>query len=273
MPTTSPAAPGVPPATVRRAADVVVLGAPRSGTSLVAQLLASGGIGFGDHLLPPSPANPRGFLEDVRVTDLDDELLAPHVVGRGALPVPEARLAWAGAPDEGAVITADPHQRRRMEDLLVAGGPLGLKDPRFVWTLDAWRAVLRPGTVFVAVVRHPAEVAASLHALWEADRPYYGDLTVTVQRGLALWEAANRRILAHLRHGSWLVLDHAALLAGEGVAALAGFTGRTLDTGAVDGALHRSGRDVPVPAAAEELYERLRRRAGDDADRWSHDGR
>ncbi len=255
-------------ATLTTFSDVVIVGAPRSGTSLVAQLLASGGLDFGDHVLPASPANPRGFLEDTRVTDLDDELLAPHVVGRGALPVPEARLAWVGAPAEGAVITADPAQRERMAALVDGAGPIGVKDPRFVWTLDAWRPVLRPGTRFVAVVRHPAEVAASLRSMWEADRPYYGDLEVTVERGLALWEAVHRRLLAHLRHGSWHVVDHAALLdrGGPGVAGLAGFTGRTLDPGAVDPGLRRSPRSVPVPDAVAALHARLCERAARDAE-------
>lgn len=259
------------PTRVLQAADVVVVGAPRSGTSLVAQLVASGGVGFGDHLLPPSPANPKGFLEDVRVTDLNDELLAPHVVGTGAVPVPEARLAWAGAPDADATITADPAQRARMAALLAADHPIGVKDPRFVWTLDAWRAVLRPGTVFVAVVRHPAEVAASLRAMFERDRPYWGDHEMTVGRGLDLWLAANRRILAHVRHGRWLVLEHGSLMEGRGLSALAGFTGRVVDADTVAPELHRSERVVALPSEVEELYEGLCARARQDEDTWSAD--
>lgn len=253
--------------------DVVVVGAPRSGTSLVAQLVAASGVDFGDHLLPPDAGNPRGFLEDTRVSDLDDELLAPHVVGRGLLPVPEARLAWVGAPDAGARITADADQRARMGALLGGAGPRGIKDPRLVWTFDAWRPVLRPGTRCVAVVRHPAEVAASLRAMWERDRPYYGDLRVTLERGLALWTAANRRLADLIDDGRWLVLDHAALLAGSGAEALAGFTGRPVPADGVDPDLHRSAGRVPVPAGAEELYADLRSRARCDDTRWAGHGR
>ncbi|QYG92292.1 hypothetical protein HC251_07450 [Iamia sp. SCSIO 61187] len=254
-------------------ADVVVVGAPRSGTSLVAQLVAASGVDFGDHLLPPDPGNPRGFLEDTRVSDLDDELLAPHVVGRGLLPVPEARLAWVGAPDPGVRITAAAGQRQRMAALLAGAGPRGIKDPRLVWTFAAWRPVLRPGTRCVAIVRHPAEVAVSLRTMWERDRSYYGALEVTVERGLALWTAANRRLAALVEGGGWLVLDHAALLAGEGVDALTRFTGRPVPAGGVDPALHRSARRVPVPAAAERLYADLSARARSDATRWAGRGR
>lgn len=250
---------------------VVVVGAPRSGTSLVAQLVASAGLGFGEHLLPASPVNPRGFLEDVRVTELNDELLGPHVVGRGAVPVPTARLAWVGVPDDGAVITADPGQRARMQELVGTHGLDGVKDPRFVWTLDAWRPVLRPGTALVAVVRHPAEVAASLQAMAATDPGYWGDVEMTVERGLRLWEAVNRRLVAHLRHGRWLVLDHAALLQGRGPETLAAFTGRAVDAGAVDPALQRSRRAAPVPADLEELYDGLRARAEQDRETWRAD--
>lgn len=50
---------------------VVVSGLPRSGTSLVMQMLAAGGmpVRFDDHR-PPDAHNPRGYLEDRRVRSL-----------------------------------------------------------------------------------------------------------------------------------------------------------------------------------------------------------
>lgn len=266
---------------------VLVVGAPRSGTSLVAQLLSAAGVAFGDRLLPASEANPRGFYEDVDLTDLDDEILAPHVVGRGVLPVPTARLAWVGVPDPAARPGADAGQRARMRALLgphAGGARRGLKDPRLVWTLDAWRPELAADTALVAVVRRPDEVATSLRSMWARDRPYYGDLELTVARGLRMWTAAGRRLLAHLDEGRWLVVDHADLLSpsppgragggggggGGGAAALAAFTGLPVDAGGVDRALHRS-RPAPasLPAGTAEVWDRLRGRARRDAERWS----
>jgi hypothetical protein len=251
--------------------DVVVVGAPRSGTSLVAQLLASGGLDFGDHLLPPTEANPHGFLEDTRLTDLDDELLAPHVVGRGPWPVPHRRLAWLGVPADDVVIDATAAQRERMAALLDGAGHsgrvgrFGLKDPRLVWTLDVWRPLLRPGTRLVAVTRDPDEVAVSLRTMGERERDpgYYGDLEITVERGLALWEAANRRLLAHVEEGDWLVLDHGSLVTGDGgcIDALARFTGLPIDPAAVDPTLHRSRASGAAPASARHLHTALRSRA------------
>jgi hypothetical protein len=260
----------------RTPGDVLVVGCPRSGTSLVAQLLSAAGIDFGDALLPPSPDNPRGFVEDLRASDLDDELLAPWVVGRGVLPVPETRLAWVGAPAPGARIAPDAGQLRRMAEVLDGPGRRGLKDPRLVWTLDAWAPALRPGTVHIAPFRHPAEVAASLRTMWERDRPYYGDLAMTVERGLALWEATSQRLLARLarldrtERDRWFVVDHADLLRGAALPPMARFAQVRLDRTGVDRALHRSRRGL---AGASErgmgLLAALRAHASADAYRWA----
>ena len=75
-------------------ADVLVVGAPRSGTSLVGQLLAGVGFQFGRQLLPATEANPHGFYEDMEVTELSDELLAPHLRGELSRPDASGRLAW-----------------------------------------------------------------------------------------------------------------------------------------------------------------------------------
>ena len=246
--------------------DVLVVGAPRSGTSLVGQLLAGAGFGFGRRLLPPSEANPRGFYEDVEVTELSDELLAPHLPGGadphgdradGADAEERRRLAWLAVLPAEVAVTATDGQRARMAALLPPA-PACLKDPRFPYVLDAWRPVLRPGTRFVGVVRTPGEVAASLRAMWRRDRPYYGDLEVTEAHGHALWEAMNRRLLALAADGPWLLVDHADLVAGTALPALGRFVGRDLSAEAVDPRLHRSVAAPGAPPSARALYDRLR---------------
>ena len=80
--------------------DVVVVGAPRSGTSLVAQLLAGAEFATGDDLLPATADNPLGFVERVAVSEINDDLLEAHVVGDGPGQVPVRRLAWLAAPPD-----------------------------------------------------------------------------------------------------------------------------------------------------------------------------
>jgi len=242
---------------------VIVVGAPRSGTSLVGQLLAGAGFRFGPRLLPASEANPRGFYEDVEVTELSDELLVPHLPVDLDVDTAPGRLAWLAVLPPEVAITASEGQLARMARLLPAR-PACLKDPRFPYVLDAWRPAFRPGTRFIAVVRSPGEVATSLRQMWCRDPDYYQGFEVTTEHGFALWEAMNRRVLELRADGSWLLVDHADLLTGRAIPALSRFLGTEVPSGAVDGALHRSAAAVGVPPGARDLYRQLRAMAEGD---------
>ena len=50
----------------------------RSGTSCVAELLASAGLFLGDELLEADPRNPRGYFEDRAFVDYHRSLLSAH---------------------------------------------------------------------------------------------------------------------------------------------------------------------------------------------------
>ena len=53
---------------------VIVTGLPRSGTSLVMQMLAAGGVPLlTDEARPPDADNPRGYFECVAVKRLPDD--------------------------------------------------------------------------------------------------------------------------------------------------------------------------------------------------------
>ena len=107
----------------------VVLGMHRSGTSAIAGLLHTNGISMGDdeHFLPrPSPENPKGFFEDVRFREINDEVLAYHdyFVADWGVPSDEAPYSYA-APDAILNRATDLVLKRHEE-----GPSWGWKDPR-----------------------------------------------------------------------------------------------------------------------------------------------
>jgi hypothetical protein len=55
---------------------IIILGMHRSGTSMVAGLLAKMGINMGDDLLGRSPSNPFGHFEDWDFVNLNDSILS-----------------------------------------------------------------------------------------------------------------------------------------------------------------------------------------------------
>ena len=238
---------------------LIVLGAGRSGTSLVAGLLADAGYHSGDRLLPPSEANPTGYFEDLDVNALNDELLAP-LLRYGDPPVP-ASLAWLAALPPWATPAVTTAQSDRMRAHL-ARRPICLKDPRFVYTLPAWRAVLPPDTGFVCVFRHPSRVADSVRREAERNPAYFAGYRPTDRATWTAWSAAYRQVVAlHATTGTWLWVDADELVESRDTSGLTRLTGVPVTPARIDPELRRSvPESQPTPDVAA-LHEQLRERA------------
>lgn len=245
--------------------DCVILGAGRSGTSLTAGLVASAGRHhLGDRLLAANPSNPMGYYEDAEVNAINEELLAPLLPHRPEGPA-GGEPRHRGIPREGerwlARLSprAEPRPDRRLVGRIAAltrRRPFCYKDPRFCYTLGAWRPWLA-GVLFVCVVRHPAEVVTSV--MRELSDPGENPpLGVTPSEVYAVWEAMYRRVLErHSRSGDWLFLHYQSLLEGPGVAALEEALGVSVDGSLVSPGLRRSLPHGEMPPPLRRLYARL----------------
>lgn len=138
---------------------IVISGMHRSGTSAVARIVNLMGVDLGaeERLMGAKPDNPTGFWENLSFSSFNDDLLA-YLGGRWDDP-PVLLAGWEG--DSGL----DPWRDRALEvlDDQFSGEIGGWKDPRMSLLLPFWRTVvdIEPGLL---VLRHPAEVAASLAA-------------------------------------------------------------------------------------------------------------
>ena len=157
---------GLPPLGEGVRRTVIITGAPRSGTSLVAGLLHRGGLHLGSDLLTAAePHAARGLCEDGKVIKLNDVLLA-GASGSWTLPPPPANFRMTAL--NPAVEALVRYEQREL---------WGLKDPSFCLTLPLWEAVLdEVEPRVVACHRNPRSVALSLlrwlpslvHGLWLA---------------------------------------------------------------------------------------------------------
>lgn len=144
----------------QRAANVVcVLGMHRSGTSVAAGVLRILGASLGpeDKLVSPRPDNPKGFSEHRPIVALNNALLA-RLGGRPFAP-PGLPPGWESSP-----LLDDLRERGEeiARELFVGRDVTVWKDPRVCLTLAFWQQVMPPMR-YVICVRHPADVAASLH--------------------------------------------------------------------------------------------------------------
>jgi GT2 family glycosyltransferase len=223
---------------------LVVLGMHRSGTSALTGMLHRLGVVLGEHLMPATQDNPRGYWEHADIVKVHERLMA--ALGWGwddirSLPpgFEHSELAQAAAHELRAIITRD-----------FSTAPLwGLKDPRLCRLMPLWSSIFAAEQVaprYVLAVRHPLDVAASLTA-----RDAIG-----TARGLLLW-------LGHLldaeraTRGARRVIVHYEDLIGE--------PGWRPVADEVAGTLDIMWPQVDATAVEAFLAPELRRRRASDA--------
>jgi hypothetical protein len=174
---------------------VCIAGMHRSGTSMVAKLLADSGVHLGapDEMLPASPENAEGYYEHADIVRINDEVLAA-LGGAWDVP-PRVETGWEADPK------FEPLRDKAREAVarLAAHERWGWKDPRNSLTLPFWRSVVGELRV-VHCVRHPFEVAESLTRRG-ASSPRFGH---------DLWVEHNRRLLADTEPGERIVTHYAS---------------------------------------------------------------
>ncbi|NNE08120.1 MAG: glycosyltransferase [Gemmatimonadetes bacterium] len=163
---------------------IIVAGMHRSGTTLVAKLLRSGGVAMG-------PSSRQGdHQEDVGFVEFHRMLL------KNCVPADKPGwLDWGWTEDEAFDVTrADPFKNQAFAraHTRTPGGHWGWKDPRTTLFLDFWKEII-PGSRFLLVYRFPWEVADSMQRL--------GSSVFLRNAGYAhrIWRFYNERIVAFAR--------------------------------------------------------------------------
>lgn len=242
--------------------NCLVLGSGRSGTSMVTGALARAGYFMGESLHAPRAANPKGFFEAPEINGLNEDLLAGLFARDTDL---REGQRWLGVPTSGSHARATAEQSERIL-AMTARTPYCYKDPRFSFTLPAWRDVLAsagaPAPALVCVFRHPASTATSMVSE-VASAPYLADVHFDTQRAFELWIAAYRAVLEQAHNGGdWLFLHYDQVLSGDGLERLASFVEAPIDAEFPDARLRRDVPNIEVPEEALAIYRELCALAG-----------
>ncbi len=173
---------------------IVVLGMPRSGTSIAARLVAAGGVYFGaqSQMRPADPRNEDGFLELREMNKLDDRLVAES--GFASHLCAEPNLGLRAVSHQRMSRLKTRYRMQRLLASLAQKTPWGFKETPF--TFYWWRTYV-PKARIVAIYRDPRACADSIHRTF--GRFTYG-------QALDWWTRGNTELLYHLsRHDSVLV--------------------------------------------------------------------
>lgn len=254
--------------------NCIIIGCPRSGTSLTAGTLAGVGYFMGNEVDRRSlQINLKGTFEDVEVNEINEELLARSIRRyRRRLfnrlfhkqVIREIRVGrtqrWLIALPTNIGIVRPPDLLERIR-ALTARQPYCFKDPRFPYTFGVWQPLL-DNPVMVCVFRSPAVTASSLVTV--CNQPYYANLEMDFQRGLKVWEYMYRHVLEihHPRGGQWLFMHYDQVMQPAGRRKLGEILEAQLDESFADPKLNRARPDGEVPERITRLYRQLCELAG-----------
>lgn len=243
--------------------NCIVLGSGRSGTSLLAGLVHDSGYFMGDELLEPTTANPKGYFESREINTLNDELLASVTTVRPRKPLGylfplrlPSGLLWLADIDLDVEIRPNSEQLAQIRRL-AAREPFCFKDPRFCYTLGAWRPVLQDAA-FLCVFREPGRTAVSMKRNVR-DRPYRG-FYLTRAHALRAWTSMYQHVLRQHSSlgGEWLFVHYDQILDGSAIPRIERAVATRVSASFVDRTLRRSRDDSSrVPQRTIQTYRQL----------------
>lgn len=241
------------------------MGSGRSGTSMVAGTLYGAGYFMGDNILPATSLNPKGYYESKDVEQVNEVLLSQVVparprgiIGKFFRHRPTRNLRWLARVPVGVNIPCPDEIALKIE-ALTQKKPFCFKDPRFCYTLPAWRPFLKD-TVFLCIFRHPSATASSIMKLYEKKK--LEDLAINLNQALEGWRLMYEHILdVHRQEGKWLFMHYNQVLEEEGLDQIEAFIEGKIDRSFPDRSLRRSAAIEHVPTKAQAIYEKLCRLA------------
>lgn len=141
---------------------IVMLGAGRSGTSLVMQILNELGMRLSNELIPGVDSNPKGFFEDIEIVNIQKELISNLQITAN-MPLPENWQEMDASHNALKKIKAV--IKNRVDDDRTIWG---FKDPRTAMFLPIWIKAfnsqwIRP--IYILTVRDPRAVTISLQRI------------------------------------------------------------------------------------------------------------
>jgi hypothetical protein len=177
--------------------SIIVVGMHRSGTSAIARSLESIGIDLGERLIAGRVENQKGFFEDQRIVNLNEDILY------------DLNSRWENVflPEITDAIAQRYYAKAEaiIQSLSTTDSDFGFKDPRVTRLFPFWKKVLLDNGINPIIVmsnRHPGSVAKSL-----AIRDYYPN-----NYSIILWLCYQISALGILTQEKGFVVDYDNLM-------------------------------------------------------------
>lgn len=172
----------------RQKRGFIVLGFPRSGTSLVSRLVHACGVSFGDQkkFKPADRRNPKGFYEYAESIRLDEKLSKQAGFGSPYSFDDTTNIRAKGWMNKIRRTASRMKMLRILKDISASGETWAIKE--FPSTLYFWEPYVKNAKV-IGVFRHPLSNAYSVRTAFGRH---------TFRQIVEQWTAANKELIYHL---------------------------------------------------------------------------
>jgi len=216
--------------------NIIILGAGRSGTSMVAGTIAkTGEYNIGGEPHRPNIANPKGFFETSIVNGINNEILFSQPKLKTTT---GNRQGWLSYFDGQEQIFNNfvPFDMLDKIKHVISKQPFVFKDPRFSFTLPFWNKIFQAefdnglfnNLKVICCFRHPAEFLGSLthHC---ATQEYLKGIIIDQNHFENLWLKTYQYILTHYYDTyDTLFVEYDQVLSGNGIRKIEEFIGHEI---------------------------------------------
>ncbi len=178
---------------VRKDKIIVVLGAGRTGTSLLTNILNRLGMSISKSEIPLSEQNPVGFFEDADIVAAHKEILS-ILRCHAYFPLPEDFIK-----NQGINSYVFKLKNIVLDNINKTSSLWGFKDPRTPSLLPLWMRVFNSGKItpiYILSVRNPKSMVASMHKQYSAS-PQIAELTWLHRTCEALYQTGGNCFIVH----------------------------------------------------------------------------
>lgn len=177
--------------------NIIILGCPRSGTSMVTGLFENSGLFMGDISKEITDYDPKGVYEWRTINDLNEEIIKKTL---NDLPKPYDTYFLTAIP-LGTEIKTTKEINLEIEKLTAK--PFCYKDPRLGYTLPIWRPYLK-NCRYIVMFRDPQITIDSMDRLAKG----WYNLELGSKNLIEIWKSYYEHILNECDSKDWIFVHH-----------------------------------------------------------------
>lgn len=244
--------------------NILILGSGRSGTSMLAGLFARSGYFMGDDLIPPRDTNPKGFFEEAKINQLNEDIIQ-FLLQNNYAQQTFIQKKWNNRLRNGQNWLA--RTRRINYHVTMSAFHTRIqrwtavenycyKDPRFSYTLPFWQPFLR-NEIKLCVFRSPTTTALSIVKEVET-ADYLKNLDITYRKAIDIWKSIYKNILSISKNDeNWYFIHYNQILENNLPFDLEIITGAPIDYTFPEKSLNRTRDNKRPPISTRKIYTTL----------------